>query len=151
MRRLAFIGVVALAAHTGLSAQTKSLTPVQQEVNAADQRWAELYQGCNADGMSQLVADDLVFVHANGIVQNKTQFVDSVKPCVTESMKNEPSSLRVFGTTAIVVGTMTFKIKGMTPGVFMYTRTYVKDNAGKWRLEAHASSPVTNPAPLPKS
>lgn len=147
MRTLVLVGAVLVAGvQLGLLAQAGSGSGATAEVAAADSSWAELYQACDIDGMNQLVADDMVFVHTGGNVQNKTEFVDSVRLCNMEEVDTTPSSIRLYGDTAIVVGNMTYKVQGMALGHIIYTRAYVKRDSGRWSLVTHQStSPTTRP------
>src|SRR5262245_6071975 len=121
-----------MALQPGRAAQS-----IEQQVAAADRSWADFYQSCNIEGMNRLIRQDMVFIHAGGNQQNKTEFVDTVRPCNMELMKTEPTKIRVYGTTAVVIGNMTYKVTGMpAPGHIVYTRVYVNDG-GKWSLVSH--------------
>jgi hypothetical protein len=61
-----------------------------------------------------------------------------------EQMTTRPTKVRIYGSTAVVIGDMTYTVKGMpAPGQIVYTRVYV-NNGGKWSLVSHQS---TIPAP----
>ena len=142
MRTQLFVGAVLLAgAQLGLLAQQEPLSGAAAEVAAADSSWAECYQSCNVDGINRLIADDMVFIHINGSMQDKAAFVDSVRPCNMEQMHTTPTSIRLYGNTAIVIGNMTYKVKGgAAPGSIIYTRAYVRNGSGRWSLVTHQST-----------
>ena len=147
MRTLILVGAVLVTgAQLGLLAQREPGSGAPAEVAAADRSWAEFYQTCDIDGMNQLIADDMMFVHIGGNVQNKTQFVDSVRLCNMERVETTPSSIRLYGDTAIVVGNMTYTVQGMAQGHIIYTRAYVKQASSRWSLVTHQSTtPATRP------
>ncbi len=150
MRIHAFLGAVVVAAQVGVSAQTKPLSAAATAVAAVDKTWAEFYQSCNVDGMNRLIADDMVFIHIGGNMQTKAQFVDSVRPCNMEQVQTEVTSVRLYGNSAVVIGTMTYKVKGMAaPGSIVYTRVYVKDGGDRWSLVTHQSTTPTAPTARP--
>lgn len=143
MRTHLFLGAVLLAgAQLGLLAQQGALSGAAAEVAAADSSWAEFYQSCNVDGMNRLIADDMAFIHISGHMQNKAEFVDSVRSCNMELMHTTPTSTRLYGNTAIVIGNMTYKAKGGAAGSIIYTRAYVRDGSGRWSLVTHQSTPA---------
>ena len=80
-------------------------------------------------------------------MQNKAAFVDSVRPCNMEQVHTTPTSIRLYGNTAIVIGNMTYKVKGRAaaPGSIIYTRAYVRDGSGRWSLVTHQSTPPAQP------
>jgi len=141
-KRLSVAVPLILAAQVASSAQSKPLTAPEAAIAAVDKTWAEFYQSCNIDGMNRLIADDMVFVHIGGNMQTKKQFVDTVRPCTMERVQTEVSSVRIYGNTAIVIGTMNYQVKNMAPGVILYTRVYLNDGAGKWSLVTHESTAV---------
>ena len=141
MRTHLFLGAVLLAgAQLGLLAQQEALSGAAAEVAAADSSWAEFYQSCNIDGMNRLIADDMVFIHISGHMQNKAEFVDSVRSCNMEQVHTTPTSIRLYENTAIVVGNMTYKVKGGPSGSIIYTRAFVRDRSGRWSLVTHQST-----------
>lgn len=87
--------------------------------------------------LEALLADDLVHIHANGQIENKSEYLTSVRTKL-EFLKFERPSLRVrsYGNWAVATGEFlqTVRVKG--PGTVVElraasTQTWVKTN-GRW-------------------
>jgi ketosteroid isomerase-like protein len=139
MKRI-LMGVGLVVACAG-GAATVSETKGETEIAAIDKSWGEAYVSCDVKAWAALLADDLVFVHNSGVIDDKAKQMNSIAGCGIESLSTQTTTIRLYGNdTAVVVGAMKGKMKG---GNFtfdlLYTRVYIKQN-GTWRLVSHQST-----------
>ena len=73
MKRILTGAALILVAAGGAMAQSKA----EAEIAAIDIGWGEAYVACNAKAWEALLADDLVFIHNNGSIDNKATQVKS--------------------------------------------------------------------------
>jgi ketosteroid isomerase-like protein len=113
---------------------------------AEDARIASLLAG-DCDKLASLLADDLVHVHANGLIDSKTSFLNSVSEKL-DFLKIERQELQIrrFGDAAIVTGPLnqTMRIRGSGAVVEMQcvaTQVWVK-TSGTWQQNSYHASRI---------
>jgi ketosteroid isomerase-like protein len=149
MKRL-IIGVVLVCGFMGI-ARAASDDAAKEEVIAAQKKFYKAYESCDAKAMEPLVVDDLLYLHSTGGLQhNKAELIKGLTPnCSIQILRVDPTSVRVYGDTAVVFGDLHFKAK-TTPEVqakLLAAQVFIKRN-GRW-LFVHNSS--TEPVPLDTS
>ncbi len=113
------------------------------DVRAADASWARNFIACDRDRMQDLVSDDLTMVNTQGAVVNKESFMKTVVSCPMAEAQPQNVKVRVYGDTAVVVGTLHYKLKGQsTTAQQVYNRMYVLQG-GTWRLVSNGHTPVS--------
>lgn len=143
---------VALVAAVGVIVGAQSAGGgVRDEVVAAQKKFYEAYQSCNAKDLEGLVTEDMVYLHSTGGVQrSKAELLKSLPPtCTFEVLRVDVTNVRIYGDTAIVSGDLHFKAKG-SPKVaahLLATQVFVKQN-GRWLLANNSSM---EPVPLDTS
>ncbi len=92
----------------------------------------------NTDALQLLLHDDLYYLHSNGLVETKADFITSVQSgkITYQEMYPVESRLRRFGKTAVVTGLV--KVRGLYKGQsfnigLYYTSVYRKER-GRWQL-----------------
>jgi ketosteroid isomerase-like protein len=85
--------------------------------------------------LSDLFDDDLVFVHLNGFVTSKQEWISQLKSrmFVYDRIDLEEASVRVYGDTAVLVGKARFAVNGGSVYKLVYTEVYTKKN-DQWKL-----------------
>ena len=148
IRSSAVMGLVLAAATLSAAApQSTDVAADTQAVLAANAEWGQNFVACDLDRMKRLLADDLVLIQMTGTISTKADFLNIVKGCGMESARSEAVSARVFGNTAVVIGTLHFKMKAQaTGGAQTYSRFFVKQNGG-WRMVSDSHTPVAAPRP----
>ncbi len=114
------------------------------QVRKTDQQWADATLHGDAAALNRIMADDLRYVHGNASVQNKKEFIDSLKTgdLVYHSIDMQEVDVRVFGDSAIVMSKPRMSIKmGGQEQKFeaRFLRVYVK-RKGTWQLLAHQAT-----------
>lgn len=88
--------------------------------------------------LRQLLADDLVYLHSNALQENKNEHIVAIASgkLVYEKMVREQASVRHYGRTALVNGTVVATGKfneAPFQARLLYTAVYRK-KCGKWLL-----------------
>ena len=110
---------------------------VEAEIRALNDQAAQMQVSHDVAMASRLLADEYVFIQADGEVTNKAQNVAVIGlvDFVCESFTTSNIEVRVYGETAIVTGlaSMTATYKGQdVGGKFRYTDVWVK-RRGTWQ------------------
>jgi ketosteroid isomerase-like protein len=110
-------------------------------ITAIDKSWGEAYVSCDASVWDALLADDLVFIHNGGSIDDKAKQMASIKQCAIESLNSSVTKVRLYANdTAIVIGRMQGKLKGRDFRFdLLYTRVYIRQK-GVWRMVSHQST-----------
>ena len=143
MRSLVFVALTVLLSMPGFGQATAS--DLQTELQNLHAKWMTAYDTGDGVTMDQMEIDNLVLVMPTGEVWPKT------KPRGTSEPKLDPTtqrtlsdvSVRQFGDTAILTGTLTSKSKeeNSKSGT---TVVFVR-NGGQWKIASAQWSEVSNP------
>jgi hypothetical protein len=96
------------------------------------------------DSLESVLDDRLMFVHSNGWVETKSEFIQDIKSGKLRysNIQVLESSVRMYSSTAIVTGKGQFKVEldgKLLELTLSYTEVYVQKN-GKWVLASrHAN------------
>ncbi len=129
---LALLGVL-----VSVPAYAQKQNPTEQEVLKASQALdeASLIKKDRAT-MERLYADDYMYTHSNGTVNNKAQDIaESMSPDQAwTAHKTEDLKVHVYGNVAVVTGvsTLTGSSKGYVSGPRRFTEVWVRRN-GRWQ------------------
>jgi ketosteroid isomerase-like protein len=90
------------------------------------------------DSVADVFDDDFVFVHINGVIQSKEDWIKELKSrrFIYNKIDVKQASVKTFGATVVLVGKATFTvtIHGHTASYnLVYTEVYVKEN-NKWKI-----------------
>jgi uncharacterized protein (TIGR02246 family) len=104
--------------------------------------------------LDKLFADDMTFTHGSGLVETKSVFLDALKTGKRkmESVQQTDVQVRMFGTTALVVGNSNVKVVagGNTiEHAVRFSDIWVQQQ-GKWRMVAYQAT-IIAPKPAAKS
>ncbi|MBI3649776.1 MAG: nuclear transport factor 2 family protein [Acidobacteria bacterium] len=115
----------------------------QAVIKLEQERVDALLQGDLAT-VERIFADDLIYTHSNGHVENRQQFLAAVKTGATQyaAMKHSDLKVQCIGDTALLRGIST--IKGRTNGQpfnlqIRFLAVYVKVN-GRWQMTTWQST-----------
>ena len=107
------------------AAQNSDDAAAKSKVMALEQLWNQAYKSGDSKALDSILDDGIVLVNDDGSVQNKAEFLASMKASKSQSSAQEqqvsPESLNVhvFGQVAIATGVM--RVKGVENGK-SYTR-----------------------------
>lgn len=122
----------------------------KHEIDQLEESWREAALKSNIPAMDALLADDYMAITASGTLQTKDQALALLRTGKTRftSLDLSDRKVRFYGTTAVV--TSIAKVNGITPegdlsGNYRYTRVYVRDSQGKWRIVSFEASRIREP------
>jgi ketosteroid isomerase-like protein len=151
MKKLLTYFTIATVTMTSALTIARAQETVEEEVLAAQKRFYQAYESCNAEAMEPLVTDDMMYLHSTGGLQNnKTELLESLTPdCFIEVLRVDVDSVRIYGDAAVLFGDLHFKGKD-TPKVqakLRASQVFVKQD-GQWLFASNSSM---EPVPLDTS
>jgi ketosteroid isomerase-like protein len=148
MRFVALLMTVACAVPSLVWAQDDSDRATQSRIVALEKAWNQAYKLADREALNELLDDQLVLVNDDGSVQDKGEFLASIKKSNSQQQQVTPESIavHVYGNAATATGV--FRAKGVEGGKpylkrerFLDTWIY-KD--GKWRCATAAAITVAH-------
>jgi ketosteroid isomerase-like protein len=123
---------------------------VRHEIERLEDAWRNAVLHGNFSAMDGLLADDYMAITPSGILQSKEQALAGLRSGAMRltSLDLSDRKIRVYGTTALV--TSRAEVKGSDPegsmsGSYRYTRVYVRDARGTWRIVSFEASRIREP------
>jgi ketosteroid isomerase-like protein len=143
MKKLAVILVVVLMSASSF-AQTKS--DIEAKLIAIENAWNAAQRDHDPKALEGLVAENFINTDWDGTVQNKAEFLASIKDASMKytTMTNDDVVVFMYGNTAIVAGA--YHIKGTKSGKpyethGRFTDTWVQ-TSGRWQCMASSSQHI---------
>jgi ketosteroid isomerase-like protein len=123
---------------------------VRHQIEQLENAWRNAVLRGNIAAMDGLLADDYMAITPTGILQSKEQALASLRSGTVRinSLEVSDRKIRVYGTTALV--TSRAEVSGTGPegsmaGSYRYTRVYVRDARGVWRIVSFEASRIREP------
>jgi ketosteroid isomerase-like protein len=120
------------------------------EIDQLEENWRDAALKGNTAAMAALLADDYMAITAAGTLQTKEEALASLRSGRMHftTLALSDRKVRFYGTTAVV--TSIAQVSGVTPegdlsGSYRYTRVYVRDPQGKWRIVSFEASRIRDP------
>jgi ketosteroid isomerase-like protein len=118
----------------------------QSRIVALEKAWNQAYKLGDRKALDALLDDQIVIVNDDGSMQNKAEFLASIKKSNSQEQQVTPESIsvHVYGNAATATGV--FRAKG-TEGGKSYLRrerfvdTWINQN-GKWRCAAASATTI---------
>lgn len=122
----------------------------RHEIERLEDTWRNAILHGNVSAMDALLAPDYMAISPTGILQSKEQTIANLRAGNVHFTALELSDrkIRLYGTTALV--TSRAEVTGNGPdgvisGSYRYTRVYVKDPRGVWRIVSFEASRIREP------
>ena len=122
----------------------------RHEIDQLELNWRDAVLHRNAAAMEGLLADDYISITANGTLQSKDQTLANLRSGMVHfaSIEFSDRKVRFYGQTALV--TSRAEVSGTAPegdisGSYRYTRVYVRDERGRWKIVSFEVSRIRNP------
>ncbi|HTA81140.1 MAG TPA: nuclear transport factor 2 family protein [Terracidiphilus sp.] len=150
MRLTAVVCAAVLA--SGLAASAHAMPrgerhEVRHEIDHLEDHWREALLSNNVAAMDALLASDYMAITSSGTLQSKDETLAKLRTGAfhIKSLEITDRKVRFYGSTALV--TSRAEISGATPegdlnGSFRYTRVYVRDPGGTWRIVSFEASRI---------
>lgn len=123
---------------------------IRHEIDLLEEKWVDAVLHRNVPAMDALLSDDYTAITPNGTLQSKEQTLENLRNGAVhfDSIEVSDRKVRFYGHTALV--TSRAEVRGTTPegdlnGSFRYTRVYVRDNRGNWKIVSFEASRIREP------
>lgn len=123
---------------------------IRHEIDHLEDVWQQAVLHRNVQALDNLLADDYTAITANGTLQSKEQTLENLRDGAVRfsSIEVTDRKVRFYGHTALV--TSKAAVKGTTPdgelsGEYRYTRVYVRDGHGNWKIVSFEVSQIRPP------
>jgi len=147
--RILLIALVATFSATLLQAgQAKpKKQDVRREILELEDTWRTAVLKSDINALSALLADDYMGITASGMLQTKQEALANIRARRIQftTLILSDRKVRFYGKTALVSSKA--EVQGTTPegeisGDFRYTRVYVRDGQGKWKIVSFDTSRI---------
>jgi len=122
----------------------------KHEIDQLEQNWRDAILHRNVQAMEALLADDYIAITANGTLQSRDQALANLKNGALHfnAIEFSDRKVRFYGQTALV--TSRAEVTGSTgegevSGSYRYTRVYVRDAKGQWKIVSFEASRIREP------
>jgi ketosteroid isomerase-like protein len=122
----------------------------RHEIDQLEEKWREAVLKSNTAVMQNLLADDYLAITASGTLQTKDQALANLRSGQMHltTLDISDRKVRFYGTTALV--TSLAEVQGTTgdgelSGSFRYTRVYVRNAQGAWKIVSFEASRIHEP------
>ena len=119
----------------------------RHEIDHLEENWRDALLSRNVAAMDALLADDYMAITARGMLQSKDETLTSMRngSFRIRSIEFSDRKVRFYGATALV--TSRAEVTGSSPegdisGSYRYTRVYVRDDKGSWRIVSFEASRI---------
>jgi ketosteroid isomerase-like protein len=119
----------------------------RHEIDQLEQSWRDALINRNVAAMQALLADDYISISANGTLQSKEQTLANLRTggLHFKTMEFSDRKVRFYGNTALVTSRAEVSGSGADgdlSGSYRYTRVYVRDDHGAWKVVSFEASRI---------
>ena len=122
----------------------------RHEIDQLEEAWRTAILKGDTGTMGSLLADDYMAITPTGTLQTKEETLANLRSGSFHIATIDVSDrkVRIYGDTAVV--TSVADVQGITPGgklsgAYRYTRVYVRDAQGAWKIVSFEASRITAP------
>jgi ketosteroid isomerase-like protein len=119
----------------------------KHEIDHLEEAWRTAALKHDATAMTALLSDDYIGITADGTLQSKDETLAGLRSGSTQftQMNLSDRKVRFYARTAVV--TSRAEVTGSSPsgdinGNFRYTRIYVRDSKGAWKIVSFEASKI---------
>ena len=152
-RSMAIILLLALSLATSVAApQPDGMRRAQKhesrrEIDQLEEKWRTAILTSDIVTMQSLLADDYIAISPSGTLQTREQALANLGSGRIHftSLELSDRKVRFYGTTALVTSLAQVtgtNSEGDIAGSFRYTRVYVQDDHGKWKIVSFEASRI---------
>jgi len=122
----------------------------RQEILQLEKQWRDAVIQHNVPSLDSLLADDYIGITPNGTLESKEQTLQNMKNGAVHltSIDASDRKVRFYGRTAVVTSKaeVTGDLEGgKATGNYRYTRVYVRDPKGDWKIVSFEASRIREP------
>jgi ketosteroid isomerase-like protein len=122
----------------------------KREIDQLEDAWRNAILKANTAAMDALLADDYMGITASGTLQSKEQMLVNLRSGTLHftSIEFSDRKVRFYGATALVISRA--DVSGTNPegdfsGSYRYTRVYVRNERGEWKIVSFEASRIRDP------
>jgi ketosteroid isomerase-like protein len=119
----------------------------RHEIDQLEEVWRNALLHRNIKAMDNLLADDYMAITPSGMLESRDQTLANMRSGAMrfDVIEISDRKVRFYGTTAVV--TSRAYVNGTTPegalsGAYRFTRVYIRDDAGVWKIVSFEASRV---------
>ena len=144
------LAALALPLYAGLPIPQKEES--RHQIDKLEDAWRDALLTSNTSAMDSLLADDYMAITPSGTLQTKDETLASLRSGRFHFAKLNISDrkVRFYGTTAVVTSLADVQAttaEGPVNGSYRYTRVYVRDAQGRWKIVSFEASRIREPGP----
>ena len=154
-RRFAVMLLVACASAAASNGWAHAEGPAEAQILAAELSRLEAQVARDAEAVAGGVADDAIYIHANGAIQTKTEFITDLSAgrILHRDVVLTSRTVAVHDDTGITHGTIALTVGVDCRIVGAYTGVYILRD-GAWKVLSWQTTPIqartdASPAPAP--
>jgi ketosteroid isomerase-like protein len=122
----------------------------RHEIDQLEEAWRTAMLKSDTAAMGALLADDYIAITAAGTLQTKDETLANLRTRRVHLTTLDVSDrkVRFYGQTALVTSLAEVEgtnLDGNISGGFRYTRVYVRDAQGKWKIVSFEASHIRQP------
>jgi ketosteroid isomerase-like protein len=129
----------------------------RHEIDQLEDDWRNAVLNSETKAMDALLADDYIGISADGTIENKDQTLARLRSHVVHvtSLTISERKVRFYEKTAVV--TSLAEVEGTNvggnnvSGSYRYTRVYVRNEQGEWKIVSFEASRIREPGPRHKN
>jgi ketosteroid isomerase-like protein len=154
-RSCAMVAAFALAAstlpvHAGLLKTQKEES--RHEIDKLEDTWRDAILTQNTKAMDTLLDDEYMAITPSGTLQNKDDTLANLRAGRVKfsTLNISDRKVRIYGATAVVTSLAEIDAttaEGQVTGSYRYTRVYVRNAQGQWKIVSFEASRVREPGP----
>jgi ketosteroid isomerase-like protein len=119
----------------------------RHEIDQMELSWRDALVHRNAAAMDSLLSEDYIAITANGTLQTKDQALANLRTGAVHlaSIEFSDRKVRFYGQTALVTSRAEVSGTGGNgdiSGSYRYTRVYVRDDKGGWKIVSFEASRI---------
>jgi ketosteroid isomerase-like protein len=154
--RVGLATLVVLASPGVAVAQARTNMPraerheIRHEIDQMEETWRDAILHRNVEAMDALLSEDYIAISASGMLESKEQTLEAMKTGALhfDSIDLSDRKVRFYGKTAVV--TSKAEVNGNSGagnlvGAYRFTRVYVRDGHGDWKIVSFEASPIREP------
>lgn len=122
----------------------------RHEIDLLEEAWRNAMLKSDTTAMSALLADDYIAITASGTLQTKEQVLANLRTRRVHlaALNISDRKVRFYENTALVTSLAEVQgttVDGNVSGSFRYTRVYVRDAQGHWKIVSFEASRIRQP------
>jgi ketosteroid isomerase-like protein len=119
----------------------------RHEIDQAEEAWRTAMLKGDGAALENLLADDYTGITAKGAIQTKEQAISNLRSGTLQftSLNISDRKVRIYGSTAVVTSAAELTGGKKDPditGRYRYTRVYVRNLAGQWKIVSFEASRI---------